>query len=108
MKASPFFPKGTANNADFVTRQAKVADGEQVIQCDVDLETLPASGLLCLHEQTVRQMVTSLGWKLQSKKHQAEVKRLRQDLSEATARLDIFDKVIAQIESISPNRNETP
>ena len=82
MKIDVRFPNGTNGNCDFITKKARVAEGERVVVCDVDVEALPPRGLLCLHENTVKMMVDKLGWALQTPEHRAEVKKLRAELKE--------------------------
>lgn len=62
MKALNKFPAGAARNADFITGRSKPG---RVIDCQRDLEDMPPSGSLCLHEETVAMMVAKLGWKLE-------------------------------------------
>jgi hypothetical protein len=61
MKVIGRFPSYAARNADFVTGKRK--DG-RVVDLQVDLENLPAVGMLCIHEDTVLAMVKKLGWNL--------------------------------------------
>ena len=63
MKVHGRFPTTTARNADFVTGRRK--DG-RVLDLQVDLEDMPAHGLLVVHEDTVVMMVKKLGWKLEN------------------------------------------
>ena len=52
---------------------------------DTDLDALPAWGRLCVHEQTVRLMMTALGWEYEEnairkiKDQAAEINRLRKE-----------------------------
>jgi hypothetical protein len=63
MKTRATFPAYAVRNADFVTGQRKTG---RVLDLQVDIETLPPVGMLCVHEDTVKAMVTKLGWKLEN------------------------------------------
>jgi hypothetical protein len=59
------WPWGIAFGCDFVDRtRITVAPGERCVDLQVDCEELPGTGILVLHERTVRDMVIHLGWKL--------------------------------------------
>lgn len=81
MKALSKFPAGAARNADFVTRRTKAG---RVIDFQVDLEDMPPTGLLCVHEDTIKAAVAKLGWKLEKDNElahaQAECLRLTLEL----------------------------
>jgi len=61
MKVLGRFPSYAVRNADFVTGRRK--DG-RVIDLQIDVETLPAVGMLCIHEDTVLAMVKKLKWEI--------------------------------------------
>ena len=46
----------------FITKRYEVPDGERVIDLQIDLETLPAFGHLCVSETAVRLLNVELGW----------------------------------------------
>jgi hypothetical protein len=77
------FPAHAVTGADFVTGVYEIKPGEHVVDLQVDLDTLPAWGVLCLHETTVKLMMAALGWKFDPKLHAkvqqqaAEIDRLR-------------------------------
>ena len=62
MKVAARFPVHACRNADFVTGRSQPG---RVVDLQVDIETLPAIGMLCIHEDTVKQMVHKLGWKIE-------------------------------------------
>jgi hypothetical protein len=63
MKVVNGFPKGTAKNADFISGRSKPG---RVLHTQRDLGNMPPLGWLCIHEDTVKQMVVKLGWKLEN------------------------------------------
>jgi hypothetical protein len=62
MKVRATFPAYATKNCDFVSGQ-RLKTG-RILDLQVDVETLPPVGMLCVHENTVKMMVTKLGWKL--------------------------------------------
>ena len=64
MKVRAQFPAYATKNCDFVSGQ-RLKTG-RVLDLQVDVETLPAVGMLCVHENTVKAMVAKLGWKLEN------------------------------------------
>jgi hypothetical protein len=64
MKVRATFPAYATKNCDFVSGQ-RLKTG-RVLDLQVDVETLPPVGMLCVHENTVKMMVTKLGWKLEN------------------------------------------
>jgi hypothetical protein len=62
MQLRDAFPAGTVTGADFVTGVYEILPGQRVVDLDVDLDALPAWGRLCLHESTVKLMMSTLGW----------------------------------------------
>ena len=102
MKAMAKYPAGTARNADFVTKRAKLKPGERVINLQVDLEDLPASGLLCVSSGTVEAMVRKLDWELLNDDARDliasmsdELDELRTYKSEMESTLEQLKKVVA-------------
>jgi len=66
VKAANEYPIYASGNTDFTdSMRTRLAPGEQVIVLDVEADELP-SGTLCLHQDTVAEMVHALGWKLAS------------------------------------------
>lgn len=62
MQVFDFYPMGAAGGGCIVTGDYDVSNGKRVISLDLDLDSLPTNGLLCLSEEAVRQLNTALGW----------------------------------------------
>lgn len=62
METRPAFPQDTVTGGCFLTGEYKVADGEQIIDLNRNLDSLPAWGRLCIHPVAVRNMLAVLGW----------------------------------------------
>jgi len=83
MQVRGVFPAGAVGGGAFVTGRYEVGPGERVVDLDTDLDALPAFGLLCVHESTVRMMMTALGWEYDEheaaklRAADAEIRRLR-------------------------------
>lgn len=61
MQARPAYPLDAVTGGCIVTRRYEVAPDEQICDLDVDLDTLPAWGRLCVSELGVRMMANCLG-----------------------------------------------
>lgn len=70
------YPADTATGACLITRKSKVRPGDTIIDLQSDLESLPAFGRLCIHEDGVRLLITQLGWKLPDDKMEEELATL--------------------------------
>jgi hypothetical protein len=66
----PNFPVGTLANADFISGRSVLADGERVIDCCRNLEDMAPSGWLCIKEQTLVEIMETLGYELERKSEQ--------------------------------------
>jgi hypothetical protein len=83
MQVRDAFPTDACTGADFITGRYEVEPGERIVDLDVDLDALPAWGRLCVHERTVRLMMTALGWEYDEsvsrrvKEQAAELTRVR-------------------------------
>jgi hypothetical protein len=83
MQVRDAFPVDAVTGGDFITGRYEVASGERVVDFDADLDALPAWGRLCVHENTVKLMMTALGWDYDPvlagkvKEQAAEIARLR-------------------------------
>jgi hypothetical protein len=83
MQLRDAYPDGTAGGCDFVSLSSEVAPGDRIVDLDRDLDVLPAWGRLCIHENTVKQMMAVLGWEYDPvltskvKEQAAEIARLR-------------------------------
>jgi len=83
MQVRDAFPVDAVTGGDFITGRYEVAPGERVVDFDSDLDALPSWGRLCVHENTVKLMMTALGWEHDPvlagkvKEQAAELARLR-------------------------------
>ena len=55
------YPVDTVTGACLITRRSDV---ETIVDLDLDVDTLPAWGRICISESGVRQLMTCLGWEL--------------------------------------------
>lgn len=62
MQLFEHYPATAAGGACFITKRYEVEPGERVIDLQIDLETLPAFGHLCVSEKAVRLLNVELGW----------------------------------------------
>lgn len=83
MQTRPSYPTDTATGACFITGRYEVPDGEVVIDLDLDVETLPAWGRLCLSQLAVELLMQQLGWE-----------RPTENLVDANTRLRDENKVL--------------
>lgn len=96
MQLRSVYPVDTATGACLVTHDYDPSEG--VIDLDVDLDTLPTFGKLCLSAKAVRAMADLLGYSLSSK---AAVEALRAERDSVTAELaDLRARVQLVYESI--------
>ena len=102
MKALPGFPTYASGNTDFTdSTRTRVREGEQVIVLDVEADELP-SGMLCLHQDTVAEMVGVLGWQLFDGELQLKYANLLTELAEAQVRLDSYAHFDAALDTLRP------
>jgi len=60
MQTRAAYPTDAVTGGCFVTRRYEIAPGERIVDLDVDLDTLPAWGRLCVSELGVRMMARCL------------------------------------------------
>jgi hypothetical protein len=107
MEVRDAFPAGAVTGADFVTGRYEMAPGDRVVDLQVDLDALPAWGLLCLHESTVTLMMTALGWEYDPvlaakvKEQAAELARLRKLNKQMRDAMTVLTETLAAV-SVSP------
>ena len=94
MRVSPTFPAYASGNCDVISKRTDLADGDQVVVLDVDVDMIP-SGIICLHSDSVKNMVAMLGWNLRD---DAELESLQAELADAKARLTAFDGLLTAIQ----------
>jgi len=62
MQVFEFYPQGAAGGSCIITKDYTVGDGRKIISLDIDIDSLPANGLICVSEEGVRQLNTALDW----------------------------------------------
>ena len=102
MKVRATFPAYATKNCDFVTGQRKEG---RVLDLQVDVETLPPVGMLCVHENTVKAMVAKLGWKLEKDDELADAEAQVLDLK---AQLVNLQEIVAALVSFEPQPTPEP
>lgn len=100
MKALPRFPAYGSGACDFINKRIDVEPGEQVLCLDVEVEALP-EGMLCVHQDSVANMVQELGWQLLTPATVEEMIELRAQLDVALALLDDYEKLNEMIDKLS-------
>jgi hypothetical protein len=94
------FPVSAVIGCDFVSRSSELGPGERVVDLDVDLDTLPAWGILCISEATVRNMMALLGFDYDPdlaanlKACRAENAALKRTLAGYRKAFDAIDEVV--------------
>ena len=69
MQLFDVYPAGAVGGSCFITKDYDVSGGKRVISLDVRLDNLPATGLLCVSEEAVRQLNVILGWDADEQGH---------------------------------------
>jgi hypothetical protein len=77
------YPAGAVGGSCFITKDYEVGDGRKVISLDIRLDNLPATGLLCVSQEAVRQLNVVLGWDADEDGHER-----RKALTERVAELE--------------------
>lgn len=96
MQLFDVYPAGTAGGCCFITKRYEVGPDEKVISLDVDLDSLPPHGLLCVSEEAVRQLNVILGW--DADEHGRDRRRqLEERVAELEAELATFEEVRASL-----------
>lgn len=95
MRVTDSYPIDTAKGGCFVLGRYEVPPGQHVLALDLDVEMLPPYGRLCLSEEAVRCMVTTMGWKLLTPEMQAEMDATQEVLADALVQLDELVEAMA-------------
>ncbi len=74
-------------NSCFITGRYEVAEGERIIDLDLDLETKPAYGRVCLSELAVKLLNQQLGWNVEPEAKLTDLRRENKQLREHNAQL---------------------
>lgn len=89
MRAQGSYPYDAVGGGCFVTGRYEFAAGERCVVLDIDMDSLPPYGMLCLSERAVACMMNELGWERLSpelNEHldelESEVERLRSTVEE--------------------------
>jgi hypothetical protein len=115
MQVRDAYPVDAVTGGDFITGGCEVKPGDRVVDFDTDLDALPSWGRLCVHENTVKLMMTALGWEYDEnavrkiKEQATELARLRK------VNRQMRDALVAVVEAateagvlISPDADPVP
>jgi hypothetical protein len=73
MQTVPFYPPGAVYGCCFLTGSYELKPGQQAIDLQCDVETLPQVGQLVVSPQAVKMMVDLLGWEIVGPDQRAEL-----------------------------------
>ena len=90
------YPPYAVGGSCFITKDYDVSGGKKVISLDVDVDSLPAHGMLCISEEAVRQLNVILGWDA-NEEGAAQRKALQARVKELEAEVAELDKIRAAI-----------
>lgn len=97
MRVHNEWPKAAVRNADFITHKRLPG---KVLSLEVDVETLPHIGILCVHEDTVFAMAHKIGLPVQSFKTQEKIVAERIELDELREENSKLREVIGILDGI--------
>lgn len=104
MKNRTAYPADTATGACLITRSSRVKPGETIIDLQMDVESLPSYGRLCIHEHGVRLLNVQLGWQVRDPDEDEQIEQMRATMeelrSELTAARDALRAVFAAAETV--------
>jgi hypothetical protein len=60
MRVAKTYPPGTVGGCCFITKRSEIRKNERVIDLEIELDTLPSFGRLCINEGAVRLMAAAL------------------------------------------------
>ena len=95
------YPAGAVGGSCFITKDYAVGDGRKVISLDVRLDNLPATGLLCVSQEAVRQMNVILGWDADEQGHDRR-KALTARVAELEAENESMRNAFAALVAATP------
>jgi hypothetical protein len=110
MQVRDAYPATSAGGCCFVTRNAKLRPGERVVDLDVDIDTLPAFGRLCVSETGVALMADALGFTLDPriaakvKAQRATIRALRAEADGLREALRIVADAVGGVAGAVPAR----
>lgn len=101
MQLFDVYPAGAVGGSCFITKDYAVGDGRKVISLDVRLDNLPATGLLCVSQEAVRQMNVILGWDADEQGHERR-KALTARVAELEAENESMRAAFAALVAATP------
>lgn len=101
MQLFDVYPAGAVGGSCFITKDYTVGDGRKVISLDVRLDNLPATGLLCVSQEAVRQMNVILGWDADEQGHERR-KALTARVAELEAENESMRAAFAALVAATP------
>jgi hypothetical protein len=101
MQLFDVYPAGAVGGSCFITKDYAVGDGRKVISLDVRLDNLPATGLLCVSQEAVRQMNVILGWDADEQGHDRR-KALTARVAELEAENESMRNAFAALVAATP------
>jgi hypothetical protein len=91
------YPHDTVTGGCFIRRQ-HAAQGEYVLDTDIDLDDLPTYGRLCLSAEAIQAMVAAMGWKLLTPEmeavHEATIEALSDKCNEVAELIEAVDAMV--------------
>lgn len=91
------FPLGTCGGGDFVTGNP-LAPGDRIIDLDLDIESRPAWGRVCLSESTVKLMAQMIGWEpSEDKKVTKKLAQVQHERDALLAERDMYRDALTKI-----------
>lgn len=75
-------PPYAVGGSCFITKRSTLGEGERCLSLDIDIESLPPFGMLCINEGAVRLMVNTLGLQLLDREATDKGRKDRRRISE--------------------------
>lgn len=99
MRTWDHYPFDSVKGGCFVLGRYEVPRGEKVLDLDIDMDSLPQFGRLCLSEAAVRCMVVELGWELLTPQLSAHLDSLQSEVDDLRAQLDeLSDAMVGMVD----------
>jgi len=109
MQVFDFYPMGAAGGSCIITKDYTVGDGRKIISLDIDIDSLPANGLICLSEEGVRQLNTALDWVADEKGQERIVALTEQAVALRAANAELKDALRGIYDTqVLLGQNDTP
>ena len=97
MKILPVFPAYASGGCDFTSRSSHLESDDVVVLLDVEVDNL-SSGMLCVSSATIKSLVTSLGWKLQTQDDDDALKDAIKALAQSLEQVEAYDELLKALE----------